>query len=189
MSKRLDVSNGDNWTVLSFWCSPNIFDKVLIDFFDSFSEDPIFKLPHYTVRGKKAARDIIVSLRVLRNPEESEIVESRLKSIIQKHSLNNSYQINEIDPGIHKWIHHGEVNDSWNEDQCRVLNELSNLCISLMKKDLFHLSDMNCAREHSVHLLLNMMGLSEFCRLYYDLLSTTLPPSILNANTRYVKEE
>ena len=170
---QINVQDGINWTVIVYKCPNAIVDKVLISLFGLFEKHHnIIFLPHYMIRDKLSYSEVVVSVRLLRNREDEGLIRKLLSRTLQGFNLEGKYVFDpQADHELfkyHAWIPHGETNHEWNWDQCEILNQLSLLCISLMKKDLFFYSNKNCSREHSVHLMAWMLGIYEFQRLYFD---------------------
>ncbi|MFX1286703.1 MAG: hypothetical protein ACFFB5_23905 [Promethearchaeota archaeon] len=184
MQNPLPIQNGDNWTVLVFHCPITNSDKILIEIFDMFDQNtPLVSLPHYMVRGKDSLSDVVVSLRMFRKSKAESSIKNLLENILRKFGVTEIYSFNSQKVSdyykYHNWIKNGEININWEYDQCEVLHDLSRICISLMKKNLFFHSERNCSREHAIHLFIWMMGLREYQRDYWEYLLENQPPVLM----------
>lgn len=184
MENMLSTEEGKNWLVLVFESPISILEIILMECFDLLEmKADVAQIPHYIIRNKTTLTEVVVSLRILCDEENSKLIESPIREILIKHGLNEKFVFNPEANNkyykFHKWIKPEERNENWNRDQCEILNELSTLCISLMKKGLFFKSKKSCSREHSLHLFAHMLGLFEFQRTYWELLIENYPPRLV----------
>ncbi len=197
MTEIPDTTLGDNWMVIVFECPISSLDKVLIDCFDGLEEiGNIAKIPHYMIRGKLSLNDVIISLRILNYPEHNEKIKRTLKQIFSGYNLEDKLQ---FDPHkdtslfkFHSWLKKGQVDKRWDLARCETLNQLSLLCIFLMRRKLFlpHPPQKEAGREHVIHLLNWMLGLREFKRIYQELLLENTPPFFLgDFSTKIVEQD
>jgi len=159
MLTTLGTENGDNWTVAVLKCGVNELRPVLNGLFDKVDSLPGIEVPHFTLRWYDAGTIVIVSFRVLRDPEISDSVANGISDSLRQHGPNFA-----IDPTMdqelgefHAWIRHGEKNPHWHRNRCELLSQLSRLAASAAKSDIFEA----CDRAELAHLTVNMLFLQE----------------------------
>jgi len=154
LNGNLATETGDNWSVFFFECPANEVHRILVDLFRYTRGIKEAKIPHFMMREFAITKRFGISLRVLRNPDDAEAVDSKLVEFFEKESLN--YQ---RDPrgNRHAWIRKGSTNAYWNNKRCVALHQLSDFIVSLAKSNLFSVKD----RCHFAHYTINMIGLQE----------------------------
>jgi hypothetical protein len=155
----LATENGDNWTVVIFKCGVNELRPVLDRLFGKADSLPEVEIPHFTLRWFDIGTIVTVSFRLLRCPEISDFIASRISYSLRQAGLSLA-----IDPSVdeelgefHAWICHGGKNPFWNRNRCELLSQLSRLAVSAAKSDVFEA----CDRSLLAHLAVNMLFLQE----------------------------
>jgi len=145
---------GDNWSVFFFECPAHSINEVLVDLFQFLKGIKKAEIPHFMVREFAITRSFGLSLRVLRNPDDAEIVDAKLVKFFEKKKL----QCQENPEGNrHAWIRRGAKSAHWDRNRCEALHQLSNFTVLLAKSNAFSTRD----RCHFAHYAVNMFGLQE----------------------------
>ena len=111
---QINVQDGNNWIVFVFKCPNAIVDKVLIALFDLFEKHRnIIFLPHYMIRDKLAYSEVVISVRLLRNKEDDDLIRNLCDRTLQSFNLEGKYVFDPQEGELfeyHAWIHQGEMN-------------------------------------------------------------------------------
>jgi len=154
LTNEIATEIGDNWSVFFFECPTNAINGVVVDLFRYIRKIKEARIPHFMVREFAITQRFGISLRVLRNQDDADIVEGKLTEFFEQHGLR--YQSNP-EGNRHAWIRKGGTNTRWNRKRCEALHRLSNLVVFLAKNDIFSAYD----RCHMAHYTINMLGLQE----------------------------
>ena len=154
MNGRVTTEIGDNWSVFFFECPAHLINGVLVDLFQFLKRIQKAEIPHFMVREFKITRSFGISLRILRSPDNAEIVDAKLAELFKKKKLQ--YQANP-EGSRHAWIRKGARSAHWDRNRCEALHQLSNFAVLLAKSNIFSTQD----RCYFAHYAVNMFGLQE----------------------------
>lgn len=123
----VDTTDGNNWTVAVFKCQRKNWTETLSSFFSELDKQEQSLIPHFTIRGfEPSTNSLTISLRIFRKQDH----EAAIKSLIQKLLMNNTYEIDPKNSSLfskndHAWTSHGERNEHWTMERCKILSKLS----------------------------------------------------------------
>lgn len=87
MGNELSTETGDNWSTFFFECPASDFKRILTDLFSFLEATQEAQIPHFLVREYALTQKLGISLRILRKPTESTMVETKICTFFEKNNL------------------------------------------------------------------------------------------------------
>ena len=159
----------DDWIVTVFKCKPKNVENLLVDFYSFVKNLKGVKNLHFLIRDR-VDDDIVFSFRVLVEPADKEVVQSKIAYKLRRFIPKNKFA---IDPSkrssFAKYV-------AWSPEKriakfgkrkfarfCRLLSQMSRIVVEMAKKKYFDSAE----RVEIAHVMAWMLGCTE-----YGLLST-----------------